>query len=87
MAHGGVRCAISIADTPVVSFGMDNTSFLGLGEDGSMNIISRSTPGDSKLHVKGALVVAPDKALAHSLEQLKMIKSACGSNPVFILTP
>jgi hypothetical protein len=66
---------------------MDNTSFLGLGEDGSMNIFSRITPGDSKFHIKGALVVAPDKALAHSLEQLKMIKSACGSNPVFILTP
>jgi hypothetical protein len=74
-------------DTPVVLFCMDNTSFLGLGEDGSMNVISRSTPGDTKFHVKGALVVAPDKALAHSLEQLKRIKSACGSNPVFILTP
>jgi hypothetical protein len=66
---------------------MDNTSFLGLGEEGSMNVISRSTPGDSKFHVKGALVVAPDKALAHSLEQFKMIKSACGSNPVFVFTP
>ncbi len=32
-------------------------------------------------------MVAPDKALAHSLEQLKWIKTACGSNPVFILTP
>jgi hypothetical protein len=74
-------------DTPVVLFCMDNTSFLGLGEDGSMNVISRSVPGDPKFHVKGALVVAPDKALAHSLEQLKRIKTACGSNPVFILTP
>jgi hypothetical protein len=66
---------------------MDNTSFLGLGDDGSMNVISRSVPGDPKFHVKGALVVAPDKALAHSLGQLKRIKTTCGSNPVFILTP
>ncbi len=52
-----------------------------------MNVISRSVPGDPKFHVKGALVVAPDKALAHSLGQLKRIKTTCGSNPVFILTP
>jgi hypothetical protein len=32
-------------------------------------------------------VVAPDKALNNSLEQLKRIKDACGTNPVFILTP
>jgi hypothetical protein len=40
---------------------------LGLGEDGSMNAISRSSESDKKFHVTGALVVAPDKALSHAL--------------------
>jgi hypothetical protein len=75
------------ADTPVILFCLDNSSFLGLGDDGSMNTISRSAEGDKKFHVKGALVVAPDKALSHALEQLKRLKDACGPNPVFILTP
>jgi hypothetical protein len=66
---------------------MDNASFLGLNEDGSINIISRSVGKDDTFHVTGALVVAPDKALNHALDQLKRIKDACGSNPVFILTP
>jgi hypothetical protein len=75
------------ADTPVILFCLDNSSFMGLGEDGSMNAISRCSDGDKKFHVKGALVVAPDKALSHALEQLKRLKDACGSNPVFILSP
>jgi hypothetical protein len=37
--------------------------------------------------VTGALVVAPDKALSHALEQLKRLKDTFGSNPVFILSP
>jgi hypothetical protein len=52
-----------------------------------MNAISRSSEIDKKFHVTGALVVAPDKALSHALEQLKRLKDACGSNPVFILSP
>ncbi len=51
------------ADTPVVLFCMDNTSFLGLNEERNMNIISCSAGKDDKFHVTGALVVAPDKAL------------------------
>jgi hypothetical protein len=37
------------ADTPVVLFCMDNTSFLGLNEDGSMNTISRTRQGTQQL--------------------------------------
>jgi hypothetical protein len=74
-------------DTPVILFCLDNSSYLGLGEDGSMNAISRSSESDKKFHVTGALVVAPDKALSHALEQLKRLKDACGPNPVFILSP
>jgi hypothetical protein len=74
-------------DTPVVIFCLDNTSFLGLNEDGSMNAISRCVKEDDGFHVKGALVVAPEKAMKYFLEQLKRITSECGSDPVFVLTP
>ncbi len=74
-------------DTPVVIFCLDNTSFLGLNEDGSMNAISRCVEEDDGFHVKGALVVAPEKAMKNFLEQLKRITSECGSHPVFVLTP
>ncbi len=74
-------------DTPVVIFCLDNMSFLGLNEDGSMNAISRCVEEDDGFHVKGALVVAPEKAMKYFLEQLKRITSECGSHPVFVLTP
>jgi hypothetical protein len=74
-------------DTPVVIFCLDNTSFLGLNEDGSMNAISRCVEEDDGFHVRGALVVAPEKAMKYFLEQLKRIMLECGSHPVFVLTP
>jgi uncharacterized membrane protein YgcG len=74
-------------DTPVVIFCLDNTSFLGLSEDGSMNAISRCVEEDDGFHVKGALVVAPEKAMKYFLEQLKRITAECGTHPVFVLTP
>ncbi len=37
--------------------------------------------------MKGALVVAPEKAMKYFLEQLKRITSECGWHPVFVLTP
>jgi hypothetical protein len=74
-------------DTPVVIFCLDNTSFLGLNEDGSMNAISRCVEEDDGFHVKGALVVAPEKAMKYFLEQLKRITSESGTHPVFVLTP
>ncbi len=74
-------------DTPVVIFCLDNTSFLGLNEDGSMNAISRCVEEDDGFHVRGALVVAPEKAMKFFLEQLKRITHECGTHPVFVLTP
>jgi hypothetical protein len=58
-------------DTPVVIFCLDNTSFLGLNEDGSMNAISRCVEEDDGFHVRGALVVAFENAMKYFLEQLK----------------
>jgi hypothetical protein len=74
-------------DTPVVIFCLDNTSFLGLNEDGSMNAISRCVEEDDGFHIRGALVVAPEKAMKYFLEQLKRITQECGTHPVFVLTP
>jgi hypothetical protein len=42
---------------------------------------------DDSFHVRGALVVAPEKAMKCFLEQLKPIKLECSSHPVFVLTP
>jgi hypothetical protein len=47
-------------DTPVVFFCLDNSSFMGLKEDGSMAIISKCVEGDDGFHVVGELVVAPE---------------------------
>ncbi len=42
---------------------------------------------DDGFHVRGALVVAPEKAMKYFLEQLKRISVECGSHLVFVLTP
>jgi hypothetical protein len=74
-------------DTPVVLFCMDNSCFMGLNEDGSMNPISKCVEGDDGYHVKGALVVAPDRSIRQALEQEKRIIAVCGKHPVFVISP
>jgi hypothetical protein len=74
-------------DTPVVFFCLDNSSFMGLKDDGSMAVISRCVEGDDGFHVVGELVVAPERALSHVHVQLKRAVEACGDHPVFIVTP
>jgi hypothetical protein len=74
-------------DTPVVLFCLDNYCFMGLAEDGSMTHINRSIEGDDRFHVQGALVVAPDRALKNIIEQKKRLIQACGTRPVFIISP
>jgi hypothetical protein len=74
-------------DKPVVLFCLDNSCFFGLSDDGSMNPISKCVEGDDGYHVKGALVVAPDKSLKNVLEQQGRIIKACGEHPVFIISP
>jgi uncharacterized membrane protein YgcG len=74
-------------DTPVVILCLDNSSFLGLKDDGSMSAISCCVAEDDGFHVQGALVVAPEKAMKYSLEHLKRITTECGTHPVFVLTP
>jgi hypothetical protein len=74
-------------DTPVILFCLDNSCFMGLTEDGSMTHISRSIEGDGGFHVQGALVVAPERSLKNVMEQKKRLIQACGSHPVFIISP
>jgi hypothetical protein len=54
---------------------------MGLSEEESISQISWSVEGDDGLHVQGALVVAPDKAIKHALDQQKRVVEACGSHP------
>jgi hypothetical protein len=60
---------------------------MGLADDGSMTHISRSIKGDDGFHAQGALVVAPERALKNALEQKKRLIQACGTHPVFIISP
>ncbi len=74
-------------DTPVVFFCLDNSSFMGLKDDGNIAVISRCVEGDDGFHVVGELVVAPERALSHVHAQLKRAIDACEGHPVFIITP
>jgi hypothetical protein len=52
-----------------------------------MNPISKCVEGDDGYHVKGALVVAPDRSIRQALEQEKRIIAVCGNHPVFVISP
>ncbi len=73
--------------TPVVLFCLDNTSFLVATEEGGMVPISKCVTDDSGYHVNGALVVAPERALQNSVEQLKRIVTEFGDFDLFIVSP
>jgi hypothetical protein len=74
-------------DTPVVFFCLDNSSFMGLKDDGNMAVISKCVEGDDGFYVIGELVVAPEPALSHVHTQLKRATDACERHPVFNVTP
>jgi hypothetical protein len=73
--------------TPIVLFCLDNTSFLAATEEGGMIPISKCVTGDQGYHVNGALVVAPERALQGSVEQLKRIVEEFSEFDLFIVTP
>ena len=73
--------------TPIVLFCLDNNSFLAATEEGSMVPISKCVTGDQGYHVNGALVVAPERALQTSVEQLKRIVDEFSDFDLFIVTP
>jgi hypothetical protein len=73
--------------TPIVLFCLDNTSFLAATEEGGMVPISKCVTGDQGYHVNGALVVAPERALQTSVDQLKRIVDEFADYDLFIITP
>jgi hypothetical protein len=75
------------ADTPIILFCLDNSSFLAASEEGGLLPISKCVPEDNGYHVKGALVVAPECALQHTLDLLKRVVSELSEYPIFIMSP
>jgi len=73
--------------TPAILFCLDNSVFRSVSEDGSMLPISKNTGGDGLYHVKGSLVVAPERAISGALSQLQRVVDVCGSRPTFIISP
>ena len=49
--------------------------------------IVKDIGGDGLYHVKGALVVAPERAISGALSQLQRVVDVCGSRPTFIISP
>jgi hypothetical protein len=73
--------------TPIVLFCMDNSSFLAATEEGGMVPISKCVEGDDGYHVKGALVVAPERAVQYTIDQLKRVVDEFEDYDIFIISP
>jgi hypothetical protein len=73
--------------TPIVLFCMDNSSFLAATEEGGMVPISKCVEGDHRYHVKGALVVAPERAMQYATDQLKRVVDEFEDFDLFIISP
>jgi hypothetical protein len=75
------------AGTPIVLFCMDNSSFLAATEEGGLVLISKCVEEDDGYHVNGALVVAPERSIQFSIEQLRRIISEFSEYILYIITP
>jgi hypothetical protein len=73
--------------TPIVLFCMDNSSFLAATEEGGLVPISKCVEEDDGYHVNGALVVAPDRSIQFSIDQLRRIITEFSEYILFIITP
>jgi hypothetical protein len=74
-------------DTPIVLYCMDNSAFMSVSSDGSMAPLAKATGGEGGYHAAGELIVAPDRALASPINNLKRLVEACGDHPVFVISP
>jgi hypothetical protein len=75
------------AGTPITLFCLDNSSFLAASKEGGLVPISKCVPEDDGYHVKGALVVAPECAIQHTLDLLKKVVEELSEYPIFIVSP
>jgi hypothetical protein len=73
--------------TPIVLFCLDNSSFLAASEEGGMVPISKCVEGDHGYHVKGALVVAPERSMQFATDQLKRVVDEFEEFDLFIVSP
>jgi hypothetical protein len=75
------------AGTPIVQFCLDNSSFLAATEEGGLLPISKCVEEDDGYHVNGALVVAPERSIQFSVDQLRRIISEFSEYTLYIVTP
>jgi hypothetical protein len=73
--------------TPIVLFCLDNSSFLAATEEGGLLPISKCVEEDDGYHVNGALVVAPERSIQFSIDQLRRIISEFSEYTLYIVTP
>jgi uncharacterized membrane protein YgcG len=79
------HCAALAADSPVVIYCLDNSSFCCADKDGQLTAISKKE--DGIYHVIGEIVVVHEVTLAAAVTNLKRIILACGDRRVIIITP
>jgi hypothetical protein len=73
--------------TPIVLFCLDNSSFLAATEEGGLVPISKCVEEDDGYHVNGALVVAPERSIQFSVEQLHRIIREFSEYLLYIISP
>ncbi len=74
-------------DTPIILYCLDNSAFMGVSINGSMAPLAKEPGGESGYHATGELIVAPDRALANPIGNLKRLIEACRDHPVFVISP
>jgi hypothetical protein len=79
------------ADSPVIIYCLDNSSFACANQDGAISAIRKlekdKTRPDNSYHVVGELIVAHEITLAAAVSNLKRIIAVCGGRLVIIVTP
>jgi hypothetical protein len=81
-------CNTMPADSPVIFYCLDNSSFACADQDGAISAIRKLDKGkDPSNHVVGELIVAHKITLAAAVSNLKRIIAVCGGRLVIIVTP
>jgi hypothetical protein len=81
-------CNSMPADSPVVIYCFDNSSFACADQDGAISAIRKLGKGtDNNYHVVRELSVAHEITLAAAVTNLKRIIAVCGGRLVIIVTP
>ena len=86
-------CATMPADSPVIIYCLDNSSFACADQDGAISAIRKLDKDKDKIrpdnsyHVVGELIVAHEITLAAAVSNLKRIIAVCGGRLVIIVTP